>query len=218
MKRHFVAGLIILLPLVITYWIFTLLVNCITTPFESLVFNIFDYFSLFTAPSSGNVHIAVLVVAKLLIIFFLFIVLVLFGYLAKRFFVRHLIAVTDKFFLLFPFVNRIYKATKEFTTAIFSPKVESFSKVVLVPYPSANHLAVGFITGQIEKNQFPNSQEDMISVLIPGTPNPTVGFALFFKRSAIIYVDVSPEEALKFVMSCGSAAPKFINKKSAQPL
>jgi uncharacterized membrane protein len=208
MKRYFISGLIILLPLLITFWIISFIVNFITRPFERAAIAILENFSAFKHGfGTFSESEVVVILSKILILLFLVFFLIVIGVICRSVFISSLLFLTDKVLSSTPFINRVYGACKDFTTALFSSKSKSFSEVVLVPYPSPAHLAIGLITGEIKNEVIPNNEEQMVSVLIPGTPNPTVGFALLYRKEQIIHIDMKPEDALKFIMSCGSVVP-----------
>jgi len=213
MKKHFVAGLIILLPLAITYLIIKFIINLITDPFHEFVTSLllnYNGFGLFSHEELINI------VSKLLIIAFLFGFILLIGLIGRWFIFRSIIYVSDKILHAIPFVNRVYLACKDFTEAIFSPKAGSFNRVVLVPFPSIGQLSVGLVASEFKNNLISVDNDEFITVLIPGTPNPTIGFLLMFKKSQVISVDIKVQEALKYVMSCGSALPDYMVKRITQ--
>lgn len=215
-KKHVVAGLIILLPIAITYWIIKFIINLITHPFEEFVqlaltrlHVLSDGFGIFTHEQ------IISVLSKILVIITLFVLILLVGLIARWFFFRSFFHLADAILHKIPVVSKVYLACKDFTSALFSPKEGSFSQVVLVPFPSAEHLSVGLVTSEFKNEVLHTAQDTFISVLIPGTPNPTIGFLLMFSRKQVIFTDMKVDEAVKYVMSCGSVAPKSLAK---QPL
>jgi uncharacterized membrane protein len=209
MRKYFIAGLIVLLPLAITYWIIKLIVNLITTPFEEFVTAILLRFDLFTDGINILSHAQVIsLLTKILILVSLVTFILLIGFIARWFLFRSIFHLADHALRKIPFVSKVYLACKDFTTALFSPKSDSFSQVVLVPFPSSSHYSIGLITSEFE-NQFLEGDDDqLVSVLIPGTPNPTIGFLLMFAKRSIRKTDVTVEQAIRFIMSAGSVLPE----------
>lgn len=208
MKKHFFAGLAILLPIALTILIVNFFLNLLTRPFEGIIRDIFEHFrisdlsfSIFS-PEQVLFFISKLVVLLLLIIFTFLV-----GFIAEHMFVHYFFKTTDQIMHKIPYINKIYKACQDVVNTIFSPKSSSFSKVALVPFPHESTLSIGLITSDMETKI--ESEEDLISVFVPGTPNPTMGFMLLFKRKQLIYVDMTVEEALKYVISCGVMISKF---------
>ncbi len=204
MKQKFLAGLIVLLPLVITYWIIRLIVSIITGPFDQLATSILQAWHLFPNgfwifSQEQLIHI----MSTIFILISLTILLIVVGAVARWVVFHMCFHMMDRVLHALPFVNKIYLSCKDFTSALFSPKSGSFNQVVLVPFPSAEHRSIGLITNEFSN---PALQDSYISVLVPGTPNPTVGFLLMFRRSQVTLLDMRVDEALKFVMSCGTTA------------
>lgn len=215
MKKHFVVGLIILLPLAITYLVFKFIINLITHPFEEFVTTLLlDYqgFGIITHEE------LITIISKILIIVFLFGLILFVGFIGRWFLFRTLFYIFDRILHTIPVINKIYLACKDFTEAIFSPKAGSFNRVVLIPFPSAGQLSVGLVANEFQNDVITSQGEAYLSVLIPGTPNPTIGFLLMFKKSSVIECNITVQEALKYVMSCGSALPEYMVKRITETL
>jgi uncharacterized membrane protein len=115
-------------------------------------------------------------------------------------------------------VNKIYKACQDVVQSLFSSSSKSFSQVVFVPYPNAHNLSIGLMirdSVKIKHNQ--RDYEELVSVFVPGTPNPSVGFMLMFKREQLTFVNMKVDEAMKFVVSCGVVMPDFTITQPFQP-
>ena len=198
MKKQFFAGLIILLPLVITYWIIKFITLAITGPFENLASTILIQTGF--AEDSFLLHL----LSTFLILLALTLIILTVGLVGRWFVVHSFLQLIDKILHQLPFVNKVYLSCKDFTVALFSPKSDSFSQVVLVPFPSSSNRSIGLVTSQFKNEVLDTHADELISVLIPGTPNPTVGFLLMFSKNQVVFTDMRVEEALKYVMSCGS--------------
>ncbi|MDB6081755.1 MAG: hypothetical protein JWO53_1027, partial [Chlamydiia bacterium] len=146
MKKLVLSGLIVLLPLAITYWIIKFLVNLITKPFENFFTTLFVQHNFFhegfTIFSQEQL---ILLLSKIAVVVTLLSVITLIGIITHWALFHTLFYLGDKAIHNIPIVNKIYLACKDFTTAIFSPKSGSFSQVVLVPFPSAQHRSIGLI-------------------------------------------------------------------------
>ena len=186
------AGLALLLPCVITLWISLFILNIFTKPFEGTVTHSLQLTPLFASyPASSLAFFS-----KILILIALILFTLLIGFLGRLFFINYFIRLADKIVHCIPLVNKIYKATQDVVHTVFQANSSTFSEVVLVPFPNTKSLAIGLITSKC-------TQSDNISVFVPGTPNPTMGFMVVFKREQLISLSISVEEAMKFVMSCG---------------
>lgn len=211
MKKYFIAGLIVLLPLAITYLIFKLIVNTITGPFEDFVNTTLIHYNLLKDGWGIFSHAQIITaLTKTLIVIALVLFVFIVGVIGRWVVLHSFWYVGDKAIRKIPFVNKIYMASKDFTTALFCPKSESFSQVVLVPFPSINHLCIGLVTSEFKTEALGADKKEFISVLIPGTPNPTIGFLLIFTRQQVINVDIKVDEAIKYIMTCGSVLPKHM--------
>ena len=208
MKKYFLSGLVILLPLVITYWVIKLVLNTITGPFEQIVTGSLAHYNLFqTGFWIFSQAEMITIITKVLILISLVLLLAIVGFTVRWAFFKTFFYLIEKVCIATPFLNKIYGASKDFTEAIFSPKSKSFSQVVLVPYPSPAHKAIGLVTGEFHNQVIDNNEEVIYAVLIPGTPNPLMGFILYYTPKQITFLDITAEEALKFVISCGSSVP-----------
>ncbi len=203
MKKYFTAGLGILLPVIITFLIVGFLVNILTKPFLSLTESFLIQQEIVSQPT------LVIIASKILIIVVIVLVVFIFGLIGNAFLFNYIFRINDYLFHRMPVINKVYKACQDVVSSLFSTSSSSFSQVVLVPFPSANTLSVGLITKDPFIVNTSRGDEEVVPVYIPGTPNPTVGFMLMFKKSQLIYSTMKADEAMKFVVSCGIAMPEF---------
>lgn len=201
MKKNFLAGLAILLPIVITAAIALFFINLLTTPFMTFVSGIFTKtgFSHFL-PTTGLLAF----ISKIFILFFLVFVLFIIGFFTQHFFAHHLFQTFDKIIHKIPVINKIYISLQEVAHTLFGEKEESsFSKVALVPFPQKNCYSIGFVTKEALPKETDKEYLGLISVYVPGTPNPLMGFNFLYKREEVILLDMNVDDALKFIISCG---------------
>jgi uncharacterized membrane protein len=207
MKKHFITGLIILLPLVMTIAIVVFLVNLLTEPFTDIVSALLDQigvkgFLFFT-------HQQVLKYgSKILILLILFLFTVSLGMLARLFLIDPLLRLGDSILHRIPLINTIYKTTKDIIQTLFVSDSKAFKQVVMVPFPRQGVYVLGLIASDAPTICNQTLSEDLVSVFIPTTLNPTTGFLLMFKRSDLTPVAISPEDALKYIISCGVILPE----------
>lgn len=214
MKKDFLAGLALLLPVVLTIIIVRLCVNLLTKPFLGFVTAlVYRYEWLALPPAYLPPEGVTLFITKMLVILSLFGLLLAMGFLARIFIVHSLLKVADKILHQIPLINRFYKTIQEVMHTLFRTESPAFSQVVLVPFPHPHSYSVGLIT----KNSLPEGTDpkmrDLISVFVCGTPNPAMGFMLLFKRNQLIFIDMKVEDAMKFIISCGVMYTGF-NKSS----
>ena len=192
LKSKFLTGLFILIPLIATVYI----VYVIISFFEPLV-NPFVRNVLFRLsgrelyiPGAG---------------FVLFIVITyLTGTIASNYFGKTVLSRGEKILKRIPVVKSIYGSVKEMTEAFSSDKVKSFKEAVLVEFPFAGRYTIGFVTKRIEIEGKP-----FCTVFVPPTPIPTAGFLIMVREEELIFLDVSIDTALKYIISLGTTKTEF---------
>ena len=107
-----------------------------------------------------------------------------------------------------PIIRSLYGAIKQIFETVLSHKSNSFREVVLFEYPRRGSWAIGFITGKTEGEIQNTTTDEVVNVFLPTTPNPTSGFLLMFPKEELVYLDMSFEEASKFIVSAGTSNPK----------
>ncbi|HMT63841.1 MAG TPA: DUF502 domain-containing protein, partial [Ottowia sp.] len=106
-----------------------------------------------------------------------------------------------------PVVRSIYSSVKQVSDTLFSGNGQAFSKALLIQYPRAGAWTIAFVTGKPEGEVSCHLQGDFVSVYVPTTPNPTSGFFLMVPRADVVELNMSVDEALKYVISMGVVAP-----------
>lgn len=195
MKKHFITGLVILMPLVLTLLVARWVINLLTKPFIGIFQAFLGELSLAQyIPNQLITLISQLFALALFIAFILFI-----GFLARYYIVHGVVRWAEVLFHRIPIVGKVYKACKEVVDNLFHSEKASFQSVVLVPYPYKGMLAVGLVS----RDELV-SDKNLISVFVPGTPNPTMGFILLYDRSELLYTDMTVRQALQMLISCGA--------------
>lgn len=196
LRRYFIAGLLIWVPIGITVFIVRLLLELMDrvvlfVPPPWRPENLFG----FSIPGFG------IVVALALVLFT--------GFLAANLIGRRLVDLYEAILKRIPFVRGIYAASKSFAEVLFSDTEQSFKKVLLVEYPKHGTYALCFQTSsRLEEIQH-RTDSDVVCVFVPTTPNPTSGFILMVPKSEIIELDMSVDEALKMIISLGVVVPEW---------
>lgn len=205
MKKYFFTGLVVLIPLAITVWVLKVIIN---TMDQSLLLLPAAYQPKalvgFDIPGVG----AVITVA----------IILLTGVLTANFFGKQLLLAWESLLNRIPVVKSIYGSVKQVSDTLFSSDGQAFRKALLVQYPYAGSWSVGFQTGKPSPEVAAHLPGDHVSVFVPTTPNPTSGFFLMVKKSDVIELDMSVEDALKYIVSMGVVGPdgnakKFENSK-----
>lgn len=193
-KRYFITGLLIWVPLVITGWVLSTIVSALDQSLRLLPESIHpqNLFG-FAIPGAG----AVLTLLIILIT----------GLLAANFIGQKLVGWWDKLLARIPVVNSVYKAVKQVSDTLFSPNGNAFRKAVLVRYPHQESWTIAFLTGQPGGDIVNHLDVDFVSVYVPTTPNPTSGFFLMMPSRDVIELEMTVDEALKYIISMGVVAP-----------
>ncbi len=204
MKRNFLTGLVIILPLALTFIIVLLIVDLLTQPFLGFTERLLQSSPLI---QNGNPIFsseqAIRIWSQVIILIALFLIVFLLGIFARWFIFKMLVKWGDFIIHRIPIVNKLYKTVKEVINVIFTSQEKTFKQVVMVAFPNEDTFCVGFLSKE-SPNVFnqPTNQE-LISVFLPTTPNPTTGYLLQFPKSEVFDLDMSIEDALKFIVSCG---------------
>ena len=207
-KKYFITGLVILLPVAVTLFIVGFIINFLTQPFIGLVsrllsnWHIINTGFLFLSPEQ-----TIRYGSQLLILIILLFLTVGIGMVTRWFFIKALIQLSDKILHRIPIVNTVYKTSQDIIKTLFVSDKNSFKQVVLAPYPRNGVYAIGLIAREAPPECSAKAEQDLISVLIPTTPNPTTGFLLMYKREDLIFLDMRPEDAIKCIVSCGVIIP-----------
>ena len=194
LRRYFVAGLLVWIPLGITLWVLTLLVDMmdktlLLLPERKRSEALFG----FHVPGLGIILTVAIVLAT--------------GALAANFFGRKLLRMGDQILSRIPIVRSIYGGVKQISDTLFSPEGKAFRRAVLVRYPHAGAWTVALVTGTPEHEVAALLGPEQISVFVPTTPNITSGFFLVVPRADTLPLEMSVDDALKYIISMGVAEP-----------
>jgi uncharacterized membrane protein len=194
LRRYFVAGLLVWIPLGITLWVLKLLADLMDESLALVPTN-FRTEALFGfhVPGLGIILTVAIVLAT--------------GALAANFFGRRLLAIGDSIVSRIPIVRSIYGGVKQISDTLFSPEGKAFRRAVLVRYPHAGTWTVALVTGTPQHELREILGADYISVFVPTTPNITAGFFLVVPRSDTIELEMNVDAALKYIISMGVAEP-----------
>lgn len=209
MKKHFITGFVILLPLVVTIAVVIFLVNFLTQPFIGIVSTILSKLHiinkgfLFLTPEQ-----LVRYTAKVIILILLFLFTVGLGMVTRWFLINTLFRLGDRLLHRIPIVNTVYKTTQDIIKTLFVSDKNSFKQVVMVPFPREGVYVLGLISRESPPICSKAVSQELVSVLVPTTPNPTTGFLMMYKREDLIIIDMRPEEAIKYIVSCGVIIPE----------
>jgi len=190
LRNYFFTGILVLIPIGITLYLTKFLIE-ISSKLIPAEINPNNYLP-FSIPGLE-------ILVSILLITFI-------GSLSLSFIGKKILQFINDLFKRIPFLRTIYSAILQMTES-FVNKGDAKKSVVLIEYPRKGSWAVGFATkkntGEISKK----TQKNLINVFVPTTPNPTSGFLLMFPEDEVIYLDMSFEEASKFIVSAGTSNP-----------
>jgi uncharacterized membrane protein len=191
LRNYFFTGVVVLIPIGFTLYLSKFLINISTRLIPSGI-NPNTYLS-FAIPG----------LEIILTVFFITIV----GGLSLSFLGKKFLQIIDDLFKRIPILRTIYSALGQMTES-FTNQEGNKKSVVLVEYPRKGSWAVGFATKENTGEIKDKTNKNLLNVFVPTTPNPTSGFLLMFPKDDVIYLDMSFEEASKFIVSAGTSNPK----------
>ncbi len=202
-RRYLIAGLLVWLPLYVTYFLVKVLGGWMDKSIELLPENLRPE-SWWGAPLPyfGVVLTIVLIFVT--------------GVLTANIVGRKVVGGWESLLERIPFVRSIYSASKNFTEIVFSDSDVAFSKVLLVEYPRKGLYTLTFQTATDVGEIQARTGDDVIACFVPSTPNPTTGYIIMIPRQDTIELDMSVEDAIKFVMSLGVVVPKWNGDKTKE--
>lgn len=199
-KRYFITGLLIWVPLAITAWVVALIVSAADQTLRLLPESVRPHELLgYDIPGAG-------IALTLCVIFTT-------GLLAANFIGQRLVRWWEKLLARIPVVNSIYNSVKQVSDTLFSSSGNAFRKALLVRYPHADSWTIAFLTGTPGGDVVNHLSGDYVSVYVPTTPNPTSGFFLMMPSKDVIELDMEVDEALKYIISMGVVAPPPRDKR-----
>ena len=199
MKRYFITGLLIWVPLGMTAWVLKFLIDTMDQSLLLLPDSLQPENLLgMDIPGIGTV-------LTLLVVF-------LTGLLTANIIGQKLVSFWEGVLWRIPVVKSIYWSIKQVSDTLFSSQGEAFRKALLVQYPREGLWTIAFMTGQPGGDVINHLKGEYISVYVPTTPNPTSGFFLMMPKSDVIELYMSVDAALKYIISLGVVSPNLVNK------
>jgi uncharacterized membrane protein len=198
-RAAFLRGVVVIIPLVLTYWVFSGLLNAIDGVFSPVL----EQWLGREVPGLGFLTMAVLIL--------------LVGLLTRNLIGRLLFAGFENVLNSIPFVRSVYSAVRDLISAFVSgDKTKTFREVVMVEYPRPGLYCIGFVTNRIPYRGKAGEASDFVSVYFPNPPNPTSGFLIFVPRDRAVPLAITVEEGLKLVLSGGIVLPDQFTELRAQ--
>ena len=195
LRKYFITGLLIWIPLIITIWVLKVIFDTLDQSLLLLPIS-------FQTESWLGVHIPGLgAILTLLIVFVT-------GVFATNFFGAQLVELWHDVLHRIPVVNSIYSSVKQISDTLFSSSGQAFRKALLVQWPREGMWTIAFLTGTPGADVAKHIPEDCLSVYVPTTPNPTGGYFVIVQRSEVIELEMTVDQALKYIISMGVVPPQ----------
>jgi uncharacterized membrane protein len=194
LKKYLITGLLIWIPLVITIWVLKVIFGALDQSLLLLPI------ALRTEAWLG-VHIPGL--GALLTV----VVVLLTGVFATNFFGAQLVQIWHDILHRIPVVNSIYSSVKQISDTLFSSSGQAFRKALLVQWPREGLWTIAFLTGTPSAGVQKHLPPDCLAVYVPTTPNPTGGYFVIVQRKDVIELDMTVDQALKYIISMGVVPP-----------
>lgn len=192
LRNYFIAGVLVLIPIGVTVYLtlFFIKIFAKILPQEINPNNYLPY-------SIPGLEIIISII-----------VITVIGWLSLSFLGKKLVKLVNDIFKNIPFLRTVYSAIGQMTESFAQSRKSKKKSVVLIEYPRKGSWAVGFATQENTGEIASKTNKDLINVFVPTTPNPTSGFLLMFPKDEIIYLDMSFEDASKFIVSAGTSNPR----------
>ncbi len=191
LRNNFIAGVVVVIPIGITVYL-TLFIIKISSKVLPKELNPNHYLPY-------NIPGVEIIISIILITFI--------GWLSLSIIGKKLLEIFNNILKRIPILRTIYSAFEQMLD-MFTKSNKKTKSVVLVEYPRKGSWAVGFATKENKSEISHKSKQNLVNVFVPTTPNPTSGFLLMFPKEEVIYLDMSFEEASRFIVSAGSSEPK----------
>lgn len=199
MKKIFMTGLLTLLPLAITLYLFYLIFYFLDNLIGDIIYAVFEL----RIPGIGFAAGILLILAA--------------GFVASNIIGKKLISYSDHLLQRVPLLRGIYSSSKQIIDAFTVQGKNAFQKVVMLEYPRKGLYVIGFVTGSTRGEIQEKTKEETLSIFIPTTPNPTSGMLILAPRHQLIELDMTVEEGLKVIISGGLFIPHQDDYRPLEP-
>lgn len=210
-RDHFLKGLAVILPTIVTIWIFIWGYSFIQNSIGIHISRSLAWLTILLSGAHADVDrqrlIQFWVEGWGAIIGFVIALMVVFavGLMLASMVGKALWRMVEKFIMNTPFLRQVYPYVKQVTDFLFAKDEQKkmLSRVVAVEYPRKGIWTLGFVTGRSFKKIRENTQKELLAVLMPTSPTPFTGFVIMVPQDEVIELDIPMEDALRFIISCG---------------
>jgi uncharacterized membrane protein len=204
LRSYLLSGLLVMAPIVITLYIVGIIVTFADNFLKALIPSHYlpNYYLPFDIPGLGLIAVILL--------------LILIGALVTGFFGKLLVHLSERLLHKTPVVRSIYSGVKQVFVSLLESKSSTLKQVALIEFPRKGIWALGFVTGTTKGEVQEDTEEEVLNVFVPTTPNPTSGFLVFIPRKEITFLEMTVEEGIKMVISGGIITPAHVELNFAK--
>jgi len=203
-RRSLLTGLLIILPLVVTLWLFALVLRPVRRFVTPAVVGLLRALGLSALLDIPGAEAAAGLIGLVLTVFVIYLV----GLVGSNIIGRSLVKKMDDLALSIPLVKSVYGSARQLVETFYTSADRTFESVVLIQYPRKGVHTVGLVTAPTSGELEDRTAAGLVNVFVPTTPNPTSGILVLAPRTELIYLDMNVEEALRFVVSAGIVTPE----------
>jgi uncharacterized membrane protein len=190
-RRYFVTGILVLLPLAVTVWLLWRIISAV----EGGVARVMERLDLTYYVGYGFLVVIAIIFAA--------------GLFAQNVIGRKLVRFVERLVTKIPFVSKVYLTVQQIRDAFIGREHALFQNVAVIEYPSPGLYTICFVTSTAREEVQRKTEEQVVCVFVPTTPNPTSGFLIFVPEDKLIPLSMTVEEAMKLVISGGALVPKY---------
>ena len=196
LRNYLIGGLLIWIPIMVTVWVVRFLSRILDN-------------SLVLLPPSWRPEELVGHYVPGVGIVLSFLLLLRTGVVVRNLFGNRIVAGVEDLVRRIPVIGAVYGGAKTFSETVLTNKGSSFKQVLIVEFPRRGAWSIGFLTAENLEEVRARTGEDMVSVFVPTTPNPTTGFIIVVRRAEVVFLDMSVDEAFKMILTLGVVAPEW---------
>jgi len=200
-RNAFLSGLVLLAPLAVTWVVFKWLVDKVGGGFKPIFF--------FAVPSPLRDHPSLDLVWDVLATIIVIFLITFLGLISRYFLSAYFGRFTERIINNIPGVGAVYRTVKQIVDTFSAQKRNVFEKVVMVEYPAPGSFVIGFLTNRAKGEVQARTGEELWTIFIPTTPNPTSGFLIFYPENVVRVLEMSVGEAMKLIISGGTVVPPW---------
>lgn len=207
MKKYFFTGFVALLPIALTLIIANWLFSLFTAPLAGITEMIILAYEKKLGLSLAHHDTLVLFLSRVFALILLLVLIFFLGFCGQKFLINIFLKLPERLFAHIPLVRTIFRLSNDITKAMFQENKKTFKETVLLPFPHNEALAIGFVTGDTPDVFKGYKIHTDLAIFVPTAPHPMSGFVLLTPKKIVTPVDVSVEDAFKFLISCGVIHP-----------